>query len=101
MGGGGVGTVRWRGVLPLAPAIRALLSAYSGWYAPNYTAEECVDASRTLRRAIIGGAMRVAALYVTLNIALLRVLSIPGLAASMRLVAAAPVVLACATPKCA
>lgn len=87
--GGGVGTVRWRGVLPLAPAMRALLSAYNGWYAPIYTAEESADASRTLRRAIIGGAMRVAAMYVTLNIALLRVLSIPDLAASTLPVAVA------------
>lgn len=69
-------------LLALVPAIRALLTAYDGWYAPIYTAEECVDASRTLPRSIIGGALLVSALYVTLNVALLRVLSVPRLAAS-------------------
>lgn len=77
------------GLLVLVPAIQALLTAYDGWYAPIYTAEECVDASRTLPRSIIGGALLVAVLYVTLNIALLRVLPVPQLAASRLPVAAA------------
>ena len=76
-------------LLALVPAIRALLTAYDGWYAPIYTAEESVNASRTLPRSIIGGALLVAALYVALNIALLRVLSVPLLAASTLPVAAA------------
>jgi APA family basic amino acid/polyamine antiporter len=76
-------------LLALMPAIRALLTAYDGWYAPIYTAEECVNASRTLPRSIIGGALLVAVLYVGLNIALLRVLSVPVLAASKLPVAAA------------
>jgi len=76
-------------LLALVPAIRALLTAYDGWYAPIYTAEECVSPSRTLPRSIIGGALVVAVLYITLNIALLRVLPIPVLAASKLPVAAA------------
>jgi basic amino acid/polyamine antiporter, APA family len=76
-------------LLGLVPALRALLTAYDGWYAPIYTAEECVNASRILPRAIIGGALLVAALYITLNIALLRVLPVPALAASTLPVAAA------------
>ena len=76
-------------LLALVPAVRALLTAYDGWYAPIYTAEECVNASRTLPRSIIGGALLVAVLYVVLNIALLRVLSVPVLAASKLPVAAA------------
>jgi APA family basic amino acid/polyamine antiporter len=76
-------------LLALVPAIRALLTAYDGWYAPIYTAEECVNAVRTLPRSIIGGALLVAVLYVALNIALLRVLSVPVLAASKLPVAAA------------
>ncbi|HEY2683109.1 MAG TPA: APC family permease [Steroidobacteraceae bacterium] len=76
-------------LLALVPALRALLTAYDGWYAPIYTAEECVNASRTLPRAIIGGSLLVGVLYVGLNIALLRVLSIPDLAASKLPVAAA------------
>jgi len=80
----GIGTV-----LALIPAIRALITAYDGWYAPIYTAEECVNPSRTLPRSIIGGALVVAVLYVTLNVALLRVLSVPELAASKLPVAVA------------
>jgi len=77
------------GLLALVPAIRALVTAYDGWYAPLYTAEECVDPGRALPRSIIGGAFLVAVLYVTLNVALLRVLPIPELAASKLPVAAA------------
>jgi len=77
------------GLLALVPALRAILTAYDGWYAPIYTAEECVDAERTLPRAIIGGAMLVFILYLVINIALLRVLPIPELAASKLPVASA------------
>ncbi|MBV9911047.1 MAG: amino acid permease, partial [Sinobacteraceae bacterium] len=76
-------------LLALAPAIPALLTAYDGWYAPIYTAEECVNASRTLPRSIIGGALLVAALYIALNIALLRVMPVQTLAGSTLPVAAA------------
>ncbi len=77
------------GLLALVPAIRAILTAYDGWYAPIYTAEESIGASRTLPRSIIGGALLVVALYLAINLALLRVLPIPELAASKLPVAAA------------
>jgi basic amino acid/polyamine antiporter, APA family len=67
----------------VAPAMRAILTAYDGWYAPIYTAEECVDTSRTLPRAIVGGTLVVMALYVAINVALLRVLPVPVLATSV------------------
>lgn len=76
-------------LLALVPAMRALVTAYDGWYAPIYTAEENVDAARTLPRAIIGGALLVVVLYLVINVALLRVLSVPGLAAAQFPVAAA------------
>ena len=76
-------------LLALVPAIRAILTAYDGWYAPIYTAEESVDASRTLPRAIIGATLLVVVLYLTLNVALLRVLPVRELAASKLPVAAA------------
>lgn len=97
LGGGAVNPkpVLSMALLALAPAIRALLTAYDGWYAPIYTAEECIDAPRTLPRSIIGGALLVAVLYITLNIALLRVLSVQDLAVSkLPVAAAAHVVLA-------
>ena len=76
-------------LVTLMPAIRALITAYDGWYAPIYTAEECIDAGHTLPRSIIGGTIMVAILYVLLNVALLRVLSVPELAASKLPVATA------------
>ena len=87
-------------LLTLVPAIRALLTAYDGWYAPIYTAEESVDASRTLPRAIIGGALLVLILYLTVNIALLRVLPVSELAAAkLPVAAAAQVVLPKVAPR--
>lgn len=76
-------------LLALVPAMRAVLTAYDGWYAPIYTAEESVDPPRMLRRAIIGGALVVVALYLSINAALLRVLPLRELAASKLPVAAA------------
>lgn len=81
-------------LLTLVPAIRAVLTAYDGWYAPIYTAEECVDAARTLPRAIIGCTLLVIVLYLAINAALLRVLPVSELAASkLPAAAAAQVVL--------
>ncbi|HEV7610948.1 MAG TPA: APC family permease [Steroidobacteraceae bacterium] len=69
-------------VLALVPALRAVLTAYDGWYQPIYMAEENTDPARTLPRAIIGGTSLVVALYLLINIAFLHVLSVPVLAAS-------------------
>ncbi|HET9388315.1 MAG TPA: APC family permease [Steroidobacteraceae bacterium] len=81
-------------LLTLVPALRAILTACDGWYAPIYTAEESLNASRTLPRSIIGGAVLVGVLYVAINAALLRVLPVQVLAASKLPVAdAAQVVL--------
>ncbi len=68
--------------LALVPAVRAIITAYDGWYAPIYTAEECVDAVKTLPRAIIGGAFGIMLLYIAVNLAFLRVLPVSVLAAS-------------------
>jgi len=69
-------------LLAVVPAMRAIFTAYDGWYAPIYTAEENADAARTLPRAIIGGALLVSVLYLIINAAFLRVLPLPVLAAS-------------------
>jgi basic amino acid/polyamine antiporter, APA family len=63
-------------------ALRAILTAYDGWYAPIYMAEENTNAVHTLPRAIIGGTLIVVALYLLINLALLRVMPLPVLAAS-------------------
>jgi APA family basic amino acid/polyamine antiporter len=69
-------------IFALVPALRAILTAYDGWYAPIYTAEESTNASRTLPRAIIGGTLLVVVLYLTINLAFLHVLPPATLAAS-------------------
>ena len=69
-------------VFAAVPALRAVLTAYDGWYQPIYMAEENTDPTRTLPRAIIGGTLLVVALYLLINFALLHVLPLPVLAAS-------------------
>jgi APA family basic amino acid/polyamine antiporter len=69
-------------IFAMVPALRAVLTAYDGWYAPIYMAEENADPARALPRAIIGGTLLVVALYLLINVALLRVLPLPVLAAS-------------------
>ena len=69
-------------VFAMVPALRAVLTAYDGWYAPIYMAEENVDPGRALPRAIIGGTVLVVTLYVLVNVALLRVLPLSVLAAA-------------------
>jgi APA family basic amino acid/polyamine antiporter len=63
-------------------ALRAVFVTYDGWYSPIYMAEESKEPTRTLPRAIIGGTILVAAMYVIINVAILRVLPLPVLAAS-------------------
>ncbi len=63
-------------------ALRSVLVTFDGWYSPIYVAEESTDPARTLPRAIIGGALLIAALYLIVNIAFIRVLPLPVLAAS-------------------
>jgi APA family basic amino acid/polyamine antiporter len=67
----------------VVPALRAVLTAYDGWYGPIYMAEENTDPARTLPRAIIGGTLLVMLLYLVFNLALLRVLPLPVLATSV------------------
>jgi APA family basic amino acid/polyamine antiporter len=69
-------------IFAMVPALRAVLTAYDGWYAPIYMAEENADPGRSLPRAIIGGTLLVVALYLLVNVALLRVLPLHVLAAS-------------------
>jgi basic amino acid/polyamine antiporter, APA family len=63
-------------------ALRNVFLTYDGWYSPIYMSEESTQPTLTLPRAIIGGTVLVAAMYVIINIAILRVLPLPVLAAS-------------------
>ncbi len=50
-------------------ALRAVFLTYDGWYSPIYMAEESTQPTLTMPRAIIGGTVLVAAMYVIINIA--------------------------------
>jgi basic amino acid/polyamine antiporter, APA family len=63
-------------------ALRAVFLTYDGWYSPIYLAEESTQPALTMPRALIGGTLVVAAMYVVINIAMLRVLPLSVLAAS-------------------
>ncbi len=63
-------------------ALRAVLLTYDGWYSPIYMAEESTQPTLTMPRAIIGGTVLVAVMYVIINAAMLRVLPLPVMAAS-------------------
>jgi APA family basic amino acid/polyamine antiporter len=63
-------------------ALRAVFLTYDGWYSPIYMSEESTQPTLTMPRALIGGTLLVAAMYVLINIAILRVLPLPVLAAS-------------------
>jgi len=63
-------------------ALRNVFVTYDGWYSPIYLAEENTRPTVTLPRAIIGGTVLIAAMYVIINVAILRVLPMDVLAAS-------------------
>jgi basic amino acid/polyamine antiporter, APA family len=69
-------------IFAVVPALRAVLTAYDGWYSPIYMAEENTNPVKTLPRAIIGGTLLVAALYLLINLALLHALPLEVLAGS-------------------
>jgi len=69
-------------IVAVVTALRAVLVTYDGWYSPIYLAEENIDPARTLPRALIGGTLVVIAMYVLINVAILRALPISLLAAS-------------------
>ena len=63
------------------------LFAYGGWHMVSYTAEETVDPTRTIPRALMVGTLTVTVLYVLVNAAYLYVLPVEKVAASTRVAA--------------
>jgi APA family basic amino acid/polyamine antiporter len=55
-------------------ALQAIVITYGGWQSPLYFAEEDRDPARDLPRTMIGGVLSVIAVYVLVNIALLKIL---------------------------
>ncbi len=72
----------WALVLAMGAALVPVLFSYGGWQQTNAVAEELVDPSRTLPRALIIGVLVVVATYMLVNIAYLKALGVAGLAAS-------------------
>ena len=65
-----------------ASALVPIFFTYSGWNAAAYVAGEFRHPQRDVPRALIGGTLVVTALYVGLNAALLRTMSVGGVAHS-------------------
>jgi basic amino acid/polyamine antiporter, APA family len=61
-------------------ALQAVIYTYDGWTGPLYFGEEVRDAGRGIPRAMVTGVLIVIAIYVLLNLSLLRVLGIERMA---------------------
>jgi basic amino acid/polyamine antiporter, APA family len=66
----------------LIVALQSIVVTYGGWQSALYFAEEDRDPSRNLPRSMIGGVVSVIVVYVLVNVALLLVLPLDGLARS-------------------
>jgi APA family basic amino acid/polyamine antiporter len=74
-------------------AMIAALWTYDGWYGVTFSAGEVRDPARNLPRGLIYGTGLVLVLYLLANLAYLRALSVPEIAASPRVAEAAATVL--------
>ena len=63
-------------------ALQAIVITYGGWQSPLYFTEEDRNPSRNLPRTMVGGVFSVIVIYLLVNIALLNVLSMSGLASA-------------------
>ncbi len=81
------GTTSDWGLSGMLLAIGAGLFAFGGWHMVTYTAEETVDAERTIPRALVVGIVVITLCYVGLNAVYLRVLSVPEIIGSTRVAA--------------
>jgi basic amino acid/polyamine antiporter, APA family len=70
------------GPIAMIIALQLVLQTYDGWQSALYFAGEDKDPARNLPRAFIGGELVVIAVYLLMNVALLRVLPLPQLATS-------------------
>jgi basic amino acid/polyamine antiporter, APA family len=71
-----------KGIVAFGAALVPVLFTYGGWQQTNFIAEEIVEPERTLPRALVLGVVIVVAVYLSANLAYLRVLGLGGLAAS-------------------
>jgi APA family basic amino acid/polyamine antiporter len=69
-------------IVSFGAALVPVLFTYGGWQQTNFIAEEIVQPERTLPRALVLGVIIVVVVYLSANLAYLRVLGLGGLAAS-------------------
>ena len=69
-------------VLAVGAALVPVLFAFGGWQQTNFVAEELIDPTRNLPRALVGGVIVVVVVYLLANLAYLRTLGVSGLAQS-------------------
>ena len=69
-------------VSAVGAALIPVLFAYGGWQSTNFVAAELKQPRRDLPRAILLGVVGVVAVYLLANLAYVKVLGVPGLAAS-------------------
>jgi APA family basic amino acid/polyamine antiporter len=74
--------VQTTATISFAGALVPVLFAYGGWQQTNFVAEEMVDASRNLPRALLWGVGIVLVVYLLANVVYLKVLGVGGLADS-------------------
>ncbi len=60
--------------------LQSVIYTYDGWTGPLYFGEETVDAGRSIPRAMIGGVLVVLLIYLSYNIAMVRVLGVEVMA---------------------
>jgi len=70
------------GFVAVILALQLVIGAYDGWQSGMYFAGEDKQPERNLPRAFIGGVLLVIAVYLLMNVALMRVLPLEQLAAS-------------------
>ncbi|HKP69223.1 MAG TPA: APC family permease [Pyrinomonadaceae bacterium] len=63
-------------------AFQMILSTYDGWHSPIYFSEEDTNPTRNVPRALFGGILLVAAIYILVNAAIVYVLPLSQLAGS-------------------
>ncbi len=74
-------------LLGLVLAAQAVIYTYDGWTGPIYFSEELEDPARQIPRAMFGGLLSVAALYILINVAFMTAVP-PAAIAGSRLAAA-------------
>jgi basic amino acid/polyamine antiporter, APA family len=67
-------------IVPIIISLREVIYTYDGWSGVIYFSEEVINPARDIPRSLFGGVLMIAAIYLLVNVALLYVLPIKGVA---------------------